>query len=175
MNLVPAQKNSQAYQLDEEARQLVSVYSAARVKIGLELAARLKEIEDSKLYLSLDPAAYPTFNHYLNSLNIGYKTAREIIGVYETYVLVAGKTIDELSGIAYHKLSLLKSTLFKKEDGQYRLVASLDEVDRWLADAQSGLTQSDLSQKIREEKIGEHEHLFRTIKVCQHCKLKEYV
>lgn len=162
-----------AFDLDQAARHLVGMYSAARVKIGLQLAEILKNIEDNKLYLKLDSAAYPSFSEYLKSLDIKYKTAREIMGVYETYVLVAGKSIDELSEIAYHKLAILKSTLFKKQEGQYQLAVPIKEVDKWLSD--TSLSQQDLSQKIKEEKVGPHEHEFIVTQTCIHCGLKEII
>jgi hypothetical protein len=164
---------SDAAKLDKEARQLVNVFSVAKIKIGLELASRLKEIEDNRLYEKLDDSAYKTFPQYLDSLNIKYKTAREIIGLYETYVLTAGMSVDELTKIAYHKLTTIKPFLFSKEAGEYKLIKPKEELHKWIADAKSDMTHDDLMQKRRELEAGEHTHDFYTIRVCKICRLKE--
>ncbi len=162
---------SEAFELDKHARHLVGLFSQARVKIGLELAKTLHKIERTKLYLKLDQQAYPNFKRYLDSLDISYASAREIVGVYKTFVLVAGKTIDELAEISYHKLHILKPVLFKKEEGQYQLAVAEKEFDGWLSD--TDLSQEDLSQKIREERIGPHKHKFIHLRKCTLCKLTE--
>lgn len=161
--------------MDQEMHELQAHYSKAKVMIGLELARRLKAFDDGKLYLKLDERSYPSFPRYLESIGINYKTAREIIGLYETYVLVAGFTIKELAEHAYSKLTVMKPKFFKREGGQYLLTTNKGELNKWLAEAKSDITQEDLRQKIREDKAGEHEHDFYEIhqKVCRICKLKE--
>ncbi len=165
----------QISKLDQEARQLVNMFSAARIKIGLELARRLKEFEQHKLYLRLDEQSYPNFARYLESLDIKYKTAREVIGLYECFVVEGGKDIDELAKIGYHKLTVIKPLLFKKDGERYELVKTKTELNRWLSDAKSDMTQEDLIQKRREYEIGEHEHKFIKFHVCTICKLKEII
>lgn len=166
-----------ASKIDKEMRQLVGAYSAAKIKVGLEMGKRLSEVENNKLYLKLDSQAYPTFHRYLESLNINYKTAREVIGLYETYVVAAGISIDELVQFSYAKLAVLKPKFFDKVDGQYILAGPKTELQKWLSDASSDITIEDFKQKVREEEAGEHEHQFEIIKqrVCKVCKLKERI
>lgn len=166
---------SDAAQLDQETRKWVGMYSAARIKVGLEVAMRLKSIEDSKLYLKLDEKAYPNFNVYIDSLGLSYKTARELIGLYETFVLAAGFDINELAEASYHKLTAIKPYFFDKKDGQYELTKSKAEIKEWIKDAKSDLTIEDLKQKRKEAEVGQHEHQFKTIRirVCEVCGLKE--
>lgn len=167
--------------MDRESRELVGVYSASRIKIGLELARRLKEFEDNRLYLRLDENSYNNFPSYLKSLGVNYKTAREVIGLYETYVLVGGMSIDELAKIEYHKLTTIKPHLFKKEAGEYKLTKPKAELKRWISEAKSDITQEDLLQMRREEEAGDHDHNdpsnweYITLRVCKVCKLRERV
>lgn len=165
----------QISKLDSECRSLVNMFSAARIKIGLELAKRLKDFEQHKLYLRLDSESYPNFARYLESLDIKYKTAREIIGLYECYVLEGGKDIDELAKIGYHKLTLIKPLLFRKEGDKYELTKPKSELNKWLTDAKSDMTQEDLMQLRRESEVGEHSHDWDTVcyDICRICKLKE--
>lgn len=172
MSLVKRYSTTQIAKLDEEARKLVNMFSSARIKIGLELARRLKEIEDNQLYLRLDSEAYPNFYEYLKSLNVNYKTAREIIGVYECFVLTAERSINELADTPYHNLTSIKPYFFEKEEGVYKLVKSQRELTKWLGDAKV-MSAEDLGQKRREKEIGEHQHKFIKFKVCSLCKLKE--
>lgn len=173
--IIKRYSTGQIVKIDEECRKLVGLYSSARIKIGLELAKRLKEIEDNKLYLRLDEQSYPNFFEYLKSLDIKYKTAREIIGVYECYVLVAGKSINELASIAYHKLTTLKPMFFSKEAGKYKMIKPVSEMNNWLRDAKSNLTSDDLIQKRKEYEVGEHEHKFIKFHICTICGLKEII
>lgn len=165
-----------AARIDKEVRELVLVFHQARIKIGLELAKRLKQVDEENLYKKLDADSYTSFKIYLDSIGIAYKTAREIIGVYETYVLTAGKTIDELSSIGYHRLTALKPYLFDKQDGQYQLTKSPEELDQLLMDAKSDMTTDDLMQKRRDKEVGPHDHDMVTItyKRCKACGLKEF-
>lgn len=165
----------QISKMDSEMHELQAMYSRAKIHIGLELAKRLKVFEDNKLYLKLDEQSYPNFPSYLKSVGVNYKTAREIIGLYETFVIEAGYTIKELGDIGYSKLTVMKPQFFKKEAGQYQLTAPKEELDKWVQEAKSDITQDDLRQKVREEKAGEHEHDFREIRYryCTICKLKE--
>lgn len=162
--------------IDQEVRDLVSVYHQARIKIGLELAKRLKKIDEEKIYKKLDETSYPSFKRYLDSIGINYKTAREIIGVYETFVLAGGKTIDQLAKIGYHRLTTIKPYLFEKQDGQYVLVKPQEELDQLLSDAESDITTDDLMQARRDKEVGPHEHDFSEIhyRQCKLCRLKEY-
>ena len=170
-----SQTITQIAKLDAENRELSKVYSAARIKIGLELALRLKQFEDDKLYLKLDEHSYPNFAAYLASIGIKYKTAKEIIGVLEAYVIAGGYSIEFLASIPYHKLTVIKPILFKKENNVYRMLKSRADTKRWIEEAKSDLTQEDLRQKRYEEEIGEHEHDFIKIRVCKKCKLKEII
>ncbi len=160
--------------LDRENRELVNFYSASRIKIGLELAKRLKEFDDGKLYLKLDEASYPNFPTYLKSLNINYKTAREVIGLYEAYILAAGFTIDELVKYTYHTLTIWKPNFFNKKSGEYEQLKNKIDIKRTLTDSNE-LTQEDVIQKRRELEAGNHEHDFEKILVrrCKICRLKE--
>jgi len=162
--------------IDKEVRELVSVYHQARIKIGLELAKRLKQVDEEGLYKKLDADSYTSFKVYLDSIGIAYKTAREIIGVYETFVLVGGKTIDELAGIGYHKLTAIKPYLFERVDGQYQLMRPREEMDQLLSDAKSDMTTDDLIQKRRDKEVGAHDHDWKSIhyKQCTICRLKEF-
>lgn len=167
---------SQITKIDREIRELQAVYSRAKIKLGLELASRLKQVEDGKLFLKLDEKSYPTFPMYLKSVGLNYKTVRELIGLYETYILTAGFTIDQLADIGYAKLTVVKPHLFKKEDGEYRMLTTLEEAQKWVEEAKSDITQEDLRQKVREERAGDHEHDFENIsfRKCKLCGLKEY-
>lgn len=166
----------EAAQLDRQCRQLVELHSRARIKIGLELAAILRRFRDENLFMKLDQQSYPTFPRYLESLGIKYKTAMEIIGLYESFIIAGGYTIDQLAGAPYHHLTTIKPLLFKKEGGQYLLTKSKDEADKWVDDAKSELTQDDLKQKRMEEEVGPHDHEFKEVRyrVCSVCKLREY-
>lgn len=163
-------------QIDKDVRALIQIYSAARIKVGLTLAEKLIEIEDNKLFSRLDERAYPTFAKYVESLGISYRTARDVMTLYETYVLTAGYTIDELSEIPYTKLSAIKGHLFGKEHGKYKLLKSPTEVKKWVKEISSDITIEDVKQHVREEESGEHEHQFDIIKFkkCRICGLKEY-
>lgn len=162
--------------VDKEVRELVSVFHQARIKIGLELAKRLKQVDEDQLYKKLDADSYPSFKTYLDSIGISYKTAREVIGVYETFVLVGGKTIDELANIGYHKLTAIKPYLFGRVDGEYQLMRPKEEMDQMLSDAQSDMTTDDLVQKRRDKEAGPHDHDWRDIRYrqCSVCRLKEF-
>lgn len=166
-----------ASRLDTEMHQLVTIYSAARIKVGLEIGKRLKEINDNKLYVKLDDAAYPTFLRYIDSLGIKYATARELISLYECFVLVGGFDIDELATIPYHKLTTIKPFLFRKENGEYMMNKNKTEIKKWLGDAKSDITIEDLAQKRRESEVGEHAHEFEEIRirVCKVCRLRERI
>ena len=168
-------KQTNISQIDKDVRALIQVYSAARIKVGLTLAQKLIEIEDNKLFVRLDERAYPTFAKYIESLGISYRTARDVMTLYETYVLTAGYTIDELSEIPYTKLSAIKGHLFGKEGGKYKLLKSPTEVNKWVKEISSDITLEDVKQHVREVESGEHEHQFDIIKlrVCRICKLKE--
>lgn len=166
---------AQLAKLDQENRKLSQVYSAARIKIGLELAVRLKQFEDDKLYSKLDEHSYPTFAAYLASIGIKYKTAKEIIGVLEAYVIAGNYSIDFLASVPYHKLAIIKPLLFKKQGGEYTMLKSRAETRRWIEEAKSDLTQEDLRQKRYEEEVGQHDHEFLKFRVCKRCKLKEII
>ncbi len=138
---------SDASKMDREMKQLMTTYSTAKIKVGFEMAKRLKEIEDNKLYLKLDEQSYPSFSRYLEHVGMAYKTARELISLYECYILVAGFTVDDLAGIAYHRLTTIKPILFKKEDGEYHTLKSKKEINEWISDAKSNLSLEDLRIK----------------------------
>ncbi len=167
---------SNASKLDREVKQLMSMYSAAKIKTGFEMAKRLQEIESGKLYLMLDKQSYPTFARYLQHVDIAYKAARELISLYECYIVVAGFTVDEMSSIAYHRLSTIKPILFKKQDGKYHAIKSKKEIKEWISDAKSSLSLEDLRLKKSEESVGKHPHKWDTVsyKKCRVCKIKEY-
>ena len=163
-----------ANKMDREARNLTSLYSKVRIKAGLELARRLYNIESNKLYLRIDEKAYPNFPAYISSLGISYQPCRELIGIYQTFVLAAGYSVDNLAEISYHKLAVIKPELFDKKDGQYIMSKSRAETNSWVADAKSNMSINDLKQKRRETAIGEHDHKFEiiTFKKCIHCGLR---
>ena len=162
--------------LDREVRELISIHSSLRLKSGLELARRLYEIEKNKLYSKLDEKAFPSFVRYLKSLDINYRSARELIGIYVTYVLVGGYTIDELAEISYHKLAVIKAHLFEKKNGEYSLIKSKKETDKWVKELKSDISIEDLRQKRIEDEVGEHEHEWEEISFlkCRLCKIKSY-
>lgn len=164
------------YKIDAELRELQSIYAKARVKIGLEMAKRLIEVDKYNLYKKLDERSYPNFNRYLESIGIRYKTAREVMGLYQAFILAGGKTMKELEDAEYHKLTIVKKECFKYENKQYLLKAPEKEIDEWIALAKSNITQEDLKQRVREEKAGEHEHQWMEFKykICSICKLKEF-
>jgi hypothetical protein len=165
-----------ATRLDSEMKQLLQIYSAAKIRTGMELAKRLKEVEDNKLYLKLDEQAYPSFPRYMESLGISYKVARDLISLYDCFVLAAGYSVEELSKTPYYKLVQIKPLLFKKEKGEYLAIKTKKEIDSWVSDAKSDLSIEDLKQKRHEDEVGPHEHDFETITFnkCRICKLKEY-
>lgn len=161
--------------MDEEMHELQALYSKAKIRCGLELGKRLKAFEDGKLYLKLDEQSYPTFPVYLQSIGVNYKTAREVIGLFSTYILVAGFTIKELADAGYSKLTVMKPKFFKKEGGEYLLTAPKEELQKWIAEAKSDITQEDLRQHVREDLAGVHEHDFKEVhyKYCVICRLRE--
>lgn len=167
---------SQISKMDLETRELTALLSSSKIKIGLEVAMRLKEFRDNKLYAKLDNDSYPTFNHYLNSVGINYKVATEIIALYESFVIAGEQSIDFLASIPYHNLTIIKPTHFRKENGQYLLTTSKSELRKDILEAKSGLTQEDLRQKRREDSVGPHEHDMQKVcfKKCTVCGLKEF-
>lgn len=167
----------QIAKMDEEMHELQAQYSRAKIYIGLELAKRLKAFDNGELYKKLDERSYPNFPKYLESIGVNYKTAREIIGLYEAYVLVAGFTIRELAEYGYSRLTVLKPKFFKRENGEYLLTESMAELNKWLVEAKSDITNEDLRQKIREDRAGEHQHDWQRIsfQVCKICRLKETI
>jgi hypothetical protein len=169
--------NTEVFHIDQDIKELCQMYSAVKIKVGLELAKKLKSVEDAKLYLRLDSKAYPNFYKYVESVGISYRTARDIISLYETYVLVAGYTIDELSEIPYTKLTAIKPFFFEKKDNEYKLLKPVNELKKWVKEISSDITIEDVKQKVREERSGEHEHEFEieTIRVCKICKLREKI
>src|SRR3990167_7094355 len=70
---------------------------------------------------------------YLLAMN--YKTAREIMGLYETYVVVSGFSIDELAKHAYHNLTIWKKYFFSKEAGQYKQLRPKAEMKKLLSES----------------------------------------
>lgn len=160
--------------LDKETHRLSELYSATRIKVGMKLAERLYEIDRDRLYLKLDEKAYPNFEAYVSSLGMSYHSIRALISIYQCFVLAGGYSIDLLMTIPYHKLSVIKPELFKRENGEYVMTKSKAEADKWIADAKSDLTVKDLKQKRQENKMGDHKHEFIDInyKQCAHCKLK---
>lgn len=167
-------------QIDREVRKLVTHYSVAKMQTGLELAPRLKAIRDHKLYLKLDEDSYPTFETYIKSLgDYSYKTALNFIAIYEAYVLTAKMSLDDLKEAGYSKLAIIKPHLFDfdKDAGGYKLAKPKSEIQKWVKEASSEITEEDLRQHRREEKAGEHKHDFEIIKlrICKVCKLKERV
>lgn len=167
---------SQVSKLDRETRELTKAYSAAKIKIGLEVAKRLKQFRDEELYLKLDEASYPNFAEYLKSLNISYKTATEVIALYEAFVIEGEQSIDYLATVPYHKLTIIKPKYFAKEKGEYKLLTTKTELKRGIDEAGSDITQEDLAQKRREDEVGVHDHEWKEFrfKKCQKCGLKEF-
>jgi len=163
-------------ELDQEIRSLVNAYSMARIKIGIGLGERLEKVESNKLYLKLGARSYTSFNSYVSSLGFSYKTARDVIGLYETYVVAANVPIDELVKISYNKLTVLKPFLFKKKDNVYYLVRTKKELRDMLTDAKSDISIDDLKQIRRDKEVGDHKHEWEiiTTHICKICKLKEY-
>lgn len=164
----------QINKIDREIHNLCNMYSVAKIKIGMELAKRLHEVESGKLYLKIDEKAYPNFNSYISSLGMTYQGCRELISTYQAFILSAGYSIDDLSKINYHKLAVIKPELFHKKDGKYIMTKTKTEMNRWIADAKSDISINDLKQKRRELSIGEHKHEFEiiTYRRCVQCGLR---
>jgi hypothetical protein len=165
-----------AARIDKELHQLSAVYSSAKIKLGLEIGLRLKEIDDNNLYRKLDETAYPNFYKYVESIGMSYQSARQLISLYESYVLAGGFTIEELTRIPYSKLTVIKAQLFEKKDNQYRLAIGKDEARQWLSDAKSDMTIADLKQKRAEVNAGEHAHVWKHVEfdVCETCNIKQF-
>jgi len=125
--------------------------------------------------LKLDEKAYPNFSRYIESVGMNYKTARQLMSILQTFVMIAGTPIEELAKISYPKLSVLKPYLFHKENGKYVLSKSLAEYKKWLNDAASDLSIEDLKQSRREKEVGDHPHEWEHFKSkrCRVCKLRE--
>lgn len=174
MNKVAKLTTTDAARIDREIRTLVTALSSARIRVGLEVGQRLHEIEINKLYLKLDEEAYPSFPKYLESLGMKYTTSMELLGLYRTYVLTAGFDIDYLAEIPYHKLTVIKPKIFKKELGEYKMNVSMTEAKKWIGDAKSDISIEDLKQKRAEVDAGEHEHDWIHIRQCKICRLREY-
>ena len=160
--------------VDKEIRTLCGLYSSTKITIGMELAQRLYIVENEKLYLKIDSKSYPNFSAFIASIGMSYHSVRELISTYRTFVLTAGYSIEELSGINYQKLAVIKPELFSKKDGEYILNKSKSEINKWLSDAKSDISINDLKQKRREMSVGDHEHSFEVItyKQCVKCGLK---
>jgi hypothetical protein len=168
---------AEASKLDKELKQLTSVYSSTRVKIGFEMGARLKEVYENKTYLKLDEQSYPSFARYLESVGIMYRNAMELMSLHDCYIILAEIPIDKLSEISYYRLVSIKPILFGKKDGKYSLKKTKKEVMEWLGDAKSDLTTEDFKQHMAEEKVEEHDHKWTevTTRKCEICKLKELI
>ncbi len=163
---------SEISKLDKENRQLINILHKARLRIGLELGQRLKRFRDEKLYSKLDSVAYPSFKSYLDSIDINYKSAMETIGLYESFVLIGGKKAEELENIGYHRLTIIKPHLFKKEGDGYKLIKPQRELDKWIKIAASDITQEDLKLLRTQEEVGAHvcewqEFHFSVCKICR--------
>ncbi|MEX0596088.1 MAG: hypothetical protein WD512_06260 [Candidatus Paceibacterota bacterium] len=160
----------------KEAKDLVYLYSKTKLKIGLTLAEKLLYIESKKLYLKIDRKGFPTFNKYLESLGLSFGSIRELLGLYKTYIIVGGYSVEELSQISFSKLSVIKSLLFKKENNEYKLIKSKKEMDNWVKELKSDISINDLKIRKNEEKAGNHECEWEEVKFkkCKHCKIKTY-
>lgn len=161
--------------MDEEMHKLQALYGKAKIKVGLEMAVRLRKIYIHKLYKQLDEGAYPSFSRYVESLGMKYQTAMELIGIYSSYVLAGGYTVDELSQVPYHALVVWKPYLFKKENDVYLLDKPKKEADKIMSSA-NVLTIEDTKQERRDKEAGTHKHVWARITndVCQICGLKEF-
>ena len=173
MNIIKY-STSDANKVDREIRNLCGIYSAAKIKIGMELAKRLYDIESGKLYLKIDEKAYPNFSAYVANIGMPYHSCRELISTYRTFVLTAGYSVDELAKISYHKLAVIKPELFSKKDGEYIMDKSKSEINKWISDAKSDISINDLKQKRREISVGEHkcEYEVITYRQCVKCGLR---
>lgn len=168
---------SQITKLDQDNRKLVRAWQEVKLRVGLELGERLKRFRDENLFKKLDVSAYPNFKTYLDSIELNYKTATEAIGLYESFILAGGKTIEELQDVGYHKLTIIKPSLFKKEGSEYKLIKSKAEMNKWINHAASDISQEDLKLLRIQEEVGEHPHDWKEIhyRVCTVCRIREGV
>lgn len=164
----------EANKIDRDTQKICTIYSATRIKLGMELAQRLYEIESKKLYLVIDKNAYPDFISYISSLGMSYYACRKLISLYEAFILVAGYTIEELSKIPYNKLEIIKPELFAKQDGKYVAIKSKKDIDKWITSAKSNISISDLRQLRKESRTDKHKCEFEIInyKRCIKCGLR---
>ncbi len=162
--------------IDQEVRDLISLFHEAKIKVGMALSERLVKIEENKLYLKIDEKAYPSFIKYIDSLGINYKTARELMGLYQSYVIAGRYSIDEILEISYAKLQVLKPYLFKKVDGKYELDKSKKEVDNLIKELKADTSIDDIKQLRRDKEIGKHACDWYRVSndICEICKAKEF-
>lgn len=162
--------------MDRDLRKLSKSLNETKVLVGLEMASRLKEFKDHKLYKRIDDGIYDTFGGYLESLGISIYNVRDIINIYETYVCIAGIEINTLTEYNITQLRTLKPTFFNKESGEHVQLKTKKEILKLLNETDI-LTQRDLRQKIREEEVGDHEHEFEKVSfnICKKCRLKEKI
>jgi len=167
---------SKVQELDNENKKLVDLMYKTKLKVGLEIGKRLKPFRDDELYKKLGDSIFPNFNSYLGSLGISYKSATELISLYESFIITSGYKIEELEDVGYHHLTTIKPMFFEKKDGEYRLKKPKRELNKWIKEA-GVLTQADLKQKRMEEEVGEHEHKFEETRFrkCKVCKLREKI
>ncbi len=160
--------------MDRDLRKLSKSLNETKVLVGLEMANRLKEFKDHKLYKKIDDGIYDNFGSYLESLGASIYSVRDVISIYETYVCIAEIDIKSLTEYSITQLRTLKPTFFNKEDGEYVQLKTKNQIIKMLGETDI-LTQKDLRQKIREEEIGNHEHEFEKVsfKICKQCRLKE--
>lgn len=164
----------EASKIDRETHKLSSLYSEVRIKVGLSLAKYLYEIESNNLYTKIDARSFPTFGAYISGLGMSYQSCRELIGLYQSFVLAGKYTIKQLSEIPYRKLSIIKPELFRKKDGEYIMIKSKSETNKWISSAKSDLSIQDLKQRRREYSVGEHKCEFEIIsfRKCKKCGLR---
>jgi len=126
----------------------------------LELAARLKNIRDNRLY----EGEYQNFAEFLWEIKIAEGTASKLIKVYETFVVKFKMKSDKLSAVGWSSLYQIANNIETKE-----------EAEEWV-DKAVLLTRDHLVENLKEKTKGvnkcNHEE-FYVLKICKGCGFRE--
>lgn len=126
----------------------------------LELAARLKNIRDNRLY----EGDYQNFAEFLWEIKIAEGTASKLIKVYETFVLKFKMKNDKLSAVGWSSLYQIANNVETKE-----------EAEEWVEKAVL-LTRDHLTDSLKEKTKGpnkcSHSDVY-ILKICKDCGFRE--
>lgn len=126
----------------------------------LELAARLKNIRDNRLY----DGEYQNFAEFLWEIKIAEGTASKLIKVYETFILKFKMKTDKLSAVGWSSLYQIANNIETKE-----------EAEEWV-DKAVLLTRDHLVENLKEKTKGvsacQHQDTY-VLRICKSCGFRQ--